>query len=330
NLSVGFEDKTILSQINLRLNRGDHLAVVGVNGAGKSTLLKTLSGKLSPKAGELKWGYQVGVSYFAQFSTDELRPQETVLEALSRAAHREVTLQEVKNLAGALLFGGDDIHKKVAVLSGGEKSRVALGQVLLQKNPVLLLDEPTNHLDFDTVEALTQALQNFEGTLVFVSHDRGFVRRLGTKILEIRDGRAEYYPGSYDDYVWRQEQLLKSSDGAMPNEKNLTPANKKSVVPQDADSRALQREHVKKLEADLKRILKEEKKEEQTLENLNQLREKLIQDSITAQGATVAELIRQISNAEKDIVKVESVLMALMEKRDQVERELLEFKKPKN
>jgi ATP-binding cassette subfamily F protein 3 len=299
NLSVGFEDKIILSQINLRLNRGDHLAVVGVNGAGKSTLLKTLSGKLSPRAGELKWGYQVGVSYFAQFSTDELRSQETVVEALSRAAHREVTLQEIKNLAGALLFGGDDIHKKVAVLSGGEKSRVALGQVLLQKNPVLLLDEPTNHLDFDTVEALTQALQNYEGTLVFVSHDRGFVRRLGTKILEIRDGRAEYYPGSYDDYVWRQEQLLKSSDGTQLKEKAPVSGEKKSSLAQDPDSRALLREHLKKLETELKRIMKEEKKEEQALENLNLFREKLIQESIHARGLTWQILFGKFQTPKK-------------------------------
>jgi ATP-binding cassette subfamily F protein 3 len=330
NLSVGFPDKIILSQINLRLNRGDHLAVVGVNGAGKSTLLKTLSGKLSPRAGELKWGYQVGVSYFAQFSTDELRAQETVVEALSRAAHREVTLQEVKNLAGALLFGGDDINKKVAVLSGGEKSRVALGQVLLQKNPVLLLDEPTNHLDFDTVEALTQALQRYEGTLVFVSHDRGFVRRLGTKILEIREGRAEYYPGSYDDYVWRQEQLLKLSDSEAAPIKSRSASEKTPHPPLDANARVFQREHLKKLEADLKKLIKEEKKEEQALENLNRNREELIQESIQSQGSVVADLIKQISDIEKEIIKLETNLMSLMEKRDQVERELLEFKKPKN
>lgn len=322
--SVGFPDKVVLSNINFRLNRGDHLAVVGVNGAGKSTLLKTLAGKLSPQAGEMKWGYQVKVSYFAQFSTDELKADESVLEALQRTAHREVTLQEIKNLAGALLFAGEDVHKKVRVLSGGEKSRVALGQVLLQKNPVLLLDEPTNHLDFDTVEALTQALQSYEGSLLFVSHDRGFVRRLGTRILEIKDGRAEFYPGSYDDYVWRQEQLLQLAPTS------TSQPEKKSVrqVAKTPDEKALLREHIKKLEQDLKNTLKEEKAWENKLAISNSNREKMIQESIQAQGAMVADLIRRIADIEKEITEIEIALMEKMEKRDQLERDLLEVKKP--
>lgn len=325
DLKVGFPDRTVLADVNLRLNRGDHLAVVGVNGAGKSTLLKSLAGKLPCLQGKIQWGHQVQVSYFAQFSTDELKPNETVLEALTRAAHRDVTLQEVKNLAGALLFGGDDVNKKIQVLSGGEKSRVALGQVLLKKNPVLLLDEPTNHLDFDTVEALTQALQNYEGSLMFVSHDRGFVRRLGTKILEIKDGRAEFYPGTYDDYVWRQEQLLRLSPHP-----ETTPNQKHSSAPRSPDEKALLREHQKRLESDIKKLLKEEKKLENDLGVMNDNRNKMIEESIHAQGAIVSDLIRRISDAEKKITEIEINLMNIMEKRDQSERDLEELKKPKS
>jgi ATP-binding cassette subfamily F protein 3 len=121
-------------------------------------------------------------------------------------AHREVRPQEALDLAGSLLFSGDDIQKKVSVLSGGERSRVALGQILLQKAPFLLLDEPTNHLDFDTVEALTQALMKYQGTVMVVSHDRSFIGRVATRILEIRSGQVEFYPGTYQEYLWSLER----------------------------------------------------------------------------------------------------------------------------
>ena len=320
NISVGFENKKVLSQINFRLNRGDHLAVVGVNGAGKSTLLKTLAGKIAALEGQMKWGYQVAVSYFAQHSTDELILSETVIEALQRKAHREVTLQEIKNMAGSLLFGGDDIYKKIQVLSGGEKSRVALGQVLLQKNPVLLLDEPTNHLDFETVEALTQALHNYEGSVLFVSHDRGFVRRLSTKILEIKDGRAEFYPGSYDDYVWRQEQLFLSLNHYEADSAQTTTEVKKAPLSKDA--KLVLREHIKKLEIEIKNLNKKEKSIETQIQEKNTLRDSLIQESIQAQGMRVSEIIKEISSLEKDIQTLEVDWMQILENRDQMNQEL--------
>lgn len=320
NLSVGFGDKKVLSRINFRLNRGDHLAVVGVNGAGKSTLLKTLAGKLSKIDGEMKWGYQVSVSYFAQHSTDELLLNETVIESLQRKAHREVTLQEMKNMAGSLLFSGDDIYKKIQVLSGGEKSRVALGQVLLQKNPVLLLDEPTNHLDFETVEALTQALRNYEGSVLFVSHDRGFVRRLSTKILEIKDGRAEFYPGSYDDYVWRQEQLFLQTQHHEHEKVDDVKAHKPQLLSKDA--KLVLREHIKKLEIEIKNLNKKEKSIETLIQEKTTKREELIQESIQAHGLRVSEIIKEISLIEKDIQNLEVDWMQVLENRDQMNQEL--------
>ncbi|MFN7455118.1 MAG: ABC-F family ATP-binding cassette domain-containing protein, partial [Pseudobdellovibrionaceae bacterium] len=208
--ACGYGEKQILSQVKLRIVRGDRLGIVGVNGAGKSTLLKSFVDKGVWSTGFKKFGHQVDVAYFAQHSTDELDESETIFEALQRKAHPSVLLQEIKNLAGSLLFSGDDVFKKVKILSGGEKSRVALGQVLLQRKSLILLDEPTNHLDFETVESLTQALQNFEGTVVFISHDRTFVRRVATRILEIEQGQLLDYPGSYDDYVWSQQQKLQN------------------------------------------------------------------------------------------------------------------------
>jgi ATP-binding cassette subfamily F protein 3 len=203
---LGYGEKVVLRGVDLQLAAGDHLAVVGLNGAGKSTFLKALAGKLAPLRGSIEAGYQSTFAYFAQHVAQELEPNETVLGALQKKAHLEVKPQEILSLAGSLLFSGDDVYKPIRVLSGGERSRVALGQVLLQKASCLVLDEPTNHLDFETVEALTQALQKFEGSLIVVSHDRSFIRRVGTKILEISSGLARTYPGTYDEYVWSLEK----------------------------------------------------------------------------------------------------------------------------
>lgn len=205
-VTLGYETKTVLEGVNLRLGAGDHLAVVGLNGAGKSTLLKAIAGRLAPKAGKVEVGFESTLAFFNQFVAEELRPDDTVFQAMERKAHSDVRPQDILDLAGSLLFSGDDVKKPVRVLSGGERSRVALGQVLLQKASCLVLDEPTNHLDFQTVEALTQSLTSFAGALVIVSHDRSFVRRIGTKILEISGGKANLYPGSYDEYVWSIER----------------------------------------------------------------------------------------------------------------------------
>ena len=202
DVQLGYGEKVVLRSLSLELNKGDHLGIVGVNGAGKSTLLKALAGELAPISGDFEFGMGVEIGYFAQHVAERLDPKDSVLEAMGAFAHSDISRQEILDLAGCLLFGGDDVHKKISVLSGGEKSRVALGQILLKRASCLLLDEPTNHLDFDTVEAMTQALMKYTGSVVIVSHDRGFVRRTATKILEIKDGRAEFYPGTYDEYVW--------------------------------------------------------------------------------------------------------------------------------
>ena len=203
---LGYPEKTILRGLNFRLERGQHIGVVGFNGAGKSTLLKTLAGRLPLKAGQLTVGTDVRIAYYAQHVADDLQLEQTVWQSLSESAPRDLAQQDVLDLAGALLFSGDAIQKPIRVLSGGEKSRVALGRLLLQRCPLLLLDEPTNHLDFDTVEALTEALRSYEGSVVVVSHDRSFISRVATQILEIDNGQARVYPGTYDEYVWSLER----------------------------------------------------------------------------------------------------------------------------
>jgi ATP-binding cassette, subfamily F, member 3 len=208
----GYPEKTVIQDVSLEIKRGDHVAVVGLNGAGKSTLLKGMAGTLAPKKGLRELGYQVNLAIFNQHVIEILNPNHTVYESLEEVTEHSTTPQEIRGMAGSLLFSSDHIEKKVKWLSGGEKSRVALGRILLQKVPLLLLDEPTNHLDFQTVEALTQALNRYQGTLIVVSHDRGFIRRVGTKILEVSDGEVLLYPGTYDEYVWSLQQKLASAE----------------------------------------------------------------------------------------------------------------------
>ncbi|MBX3017682.1 MAG: ABC-F family ATP-binding cassette domain-containing protein [Bdellovibrionaceae bacterium] len=212
NAHIGYGERKILTNVNLRIKREDHIGIVGYNGVGKSTLLKSLAGTLAPQSGEVKPGHNVRIAFFHQHVVEALDPRDDVYSSLAAGAHPEVLRQEILDMAGSLLFSGDDVKKPISVLSGGECSRVALGRVLLQKAPVLILDEPTNHLDFQTVEALTQALHAYPGTLITVSHDRGFIQRVANKIVEIKDGDAHLYPGTYEEYVWRIQKELSAED----------------------------------------------------------------------------------------------------------------------
>lgn len=177
------QDKRVVFCQNLEVSAGDRIAFVGFNGVGKSTLLKSIAEILPVMDGEVKFGFEVTHGYFAQHVADGLNSTNTVYQELNKVCDVSISPQEIRNLAGSLLFAGDAIDKRISVLSGGEKARVSLGQILLQRKSILILDEPTNHLDFDTVEALTQALKEFKGAVLFVSHDRSFVSRVANKIV---------------------------------------------------------------------------------------------------------------------------------------------------
>lgn len=182
----------IFQNLNWTLTKGSRIAIVGVNGAGKSTLLKLLSRQIEPSSGEIKWGHEVKIGYYAQHQADSLNLDSTVLAELERIAPHLPTSQ-VRSIAGAFLFQGDAVEKKCSVLSGGEKARVALAKILLSPVNFLLLDEPTNHLDVDSREVLLEALQNFEGTLCLVSHDRSFVSSLVNTVLEIEPPQRGHF-----------------------------------------------------------------------------------------------------------------------------------------
>jgi len=194
-----YGDHVVYAGIDLEVERGDRVALVGVNGAGKSTLLRILAGVLPFERGERALGTAVTAHYYAQHQLDALDPRLTVLEELERAAP-DTGQTRLRTLLGAFLFSGDAVEKKISVLSGGEKARVALAKMLVHPAPLLCLDEPTNHLDLASRERLEAALVAFPGTIVFISHDRYFINRLATRLVEVADGRLTSYLGDYDEY----------------------------------------------------------------------------------------------------------------------------------
>ncbi|MCC7033769.1 MAG: ABC-F family ATP-binding cassette domain-containing protein [Acidobacteria bacterium] len=208
-----YGDKVVLKSVDLHVERGDRIALVGHNGAGKSTLMRLLSGAEAPDAGERIEGHQVVMQYFAQDEATRLNPALTVYETLA-AGSPNTMIPAIRNILGGFLFSGDDIYKKAAVLSGGERTRLAVARMLLRPSNTLLLDEPTNHLDIDSKEVLLDALVDYGGTLVFVSHDRYFVDRLATKVIDVGNGQATLYPGDYEAFLWRQKQVALSASGA--------------------------------------------------------------------------------------------------------------------
>jgi len=204
-LCKAYGSRRVLDGVNLHIERGDRIALLGPNGAGKSTMMRMLSGVEAPDRGTRTEGHQVVMQYFAQDEATRLEPALTVYQTLAGDAPMHM-VPHIRNILGGFLFSGDDVEKPVRVLSGGERTRLAVARMLLRPSNTLLLDEPTNHLDLDSKEVLLEALEDFGGTLVFVSHDRYFVDRLATKVVDIGDGQALLYPGNYEEFLWSRAQ----------------------------------------------------------------------------------------------------------------------------
>jgi ATP-binding cassette subfamily F protein 3 len=201
---AGGGEKEVFRNVNFLIERGDRIALVGVNGAGKSTLIKLLAGTERTTQGEFRLGHNVQADYFAQDQYKELDADARMIDDLGNASPRS-TQTELRSLLGCFLFSEDDVFKKIGVLSGGERGRYALLRLLLHPANFLLLDEPTNHLDLRAKDVLLDALMEYTGTVVFVSHDRYFIDKLATRVFEIGDGKVEVYPGNYEDYLWRKQ-----------------------------------------------------------------------------------------------------------------------------
>lgn len=257
------DEKTIFSSADLEVRRGDRISIVGVNGAGKTTLLRLIAEELHPQTGHIERGRGVELSYFAQHHSEALSLNRTILEEV-RTVAPEASETRVRSVCGAVLFTGDDVNKPVSVLSGGEKARVALAKMLIRPANLLLLDEPTNHLDTDSAEVLTESLESFDGTILFVSHNLDFARKLSTKVWDVSNGKIDVYPGGLQDYLnqleTHQNELQNTfSAHALEHQPSLqksTPSASLSPTQDSKEARIQARTERKKLEAEHRKQLK--------------------------------------------------------------------------
>ena len=282
-LAKSYSGRRVFGGVGFEVSRGDKLVVVGVNGAGKSTLLRIVSGREAPDAGALQWGTGVVPAFYSQENADSWTSDRQVIEELESAAPTSL-IPELRTLLGSFLFRGDDVFKSVAVLSGGERSRLALLLLLLRPANLLILDEPTNHLDLASKDVLLNALRDFPGTVIFVSHDRHFISHLATAVLEVKDGCARYLPGDYEYYLSKAEPgagvAARSPAGGGP-------------------ATAVQRERTeeKRLKSELRALEREEAVLVQRLESLESERhgieESMARPEVYANGERMKELRRE-------------------------------------
>ncbi len=232
-----YGDKVVYRDLDFTLTRGDKVALLGPNGAGKSTLLKMIVGVLPYESGALQYGHEITVDYYAQHQLENLNPAATIYDEVA-AVTPHLLPEQRRTLLGAFLFTADEIFKKIAVLSGGEKARAALAKLLGRPANLLVMDEPTNHLDILSRQILEDALSDYEGTLMFISHDRAFINAIATKIVEVNEGRLVTYSGNYDEYLWQKERAqLDKNEAANPNPAKATEAAA-SVSGRKGDRRA--------------------------------------------------------------------------------------------
>jgi len=254
-LSKSYGEHLVLDKVSLSVERGERVAIVGPNGAGKTTLLKILAAEIEPTGGRVHLPGQSNTRYFAQHHAEALNLQHTVLQEVAYSSDG-TSNERVRRVLGALLFDELGVDKRVSVLSGGERARVALAKILVRPGNVLLMDEPTNHLDLETSEALTDALATFDGTLLFVSHNRAFIRRLATKLWVVHDGGVESYAGTLDDYLWscQERDVAPATDaGVRPVPQKKSRQARKEERRREAELRAQKNQGVKPLE---KRVAK--------------------------------------------------------------------------
>ena len=248
NISKKYGDLQILNNASAEINRGDKIALIGANGKGKSTLLRVITGR-EEFEGERKWGHNVEESFYAQHQLEALNVELEILEEMKQCGSGKNEL-ELRQLLGCFLFSGDDVFKKIKVLSGGEKARVALAKTIAAKGNFLLLDEPTNHLDMQSVEMLIEALNKYEGTIILVSHDRYFVSRVANTIWEIDNGIIKDFIGTYDEWaVFKQERLQREQAAAQPAKKEAAPVKQAAPTVQDEAMKALKKDYDNKMKA---------------------------------------------------------------------------------
>ncbi len=314
-LSKSFGDNLVLDQVSLAVERGDHVAIVGPNGAGKTTLLKILAGEIEASGGRIHLPGQSEVRYFAQHHAEALNLEHSVLQEVAYSSDG-ASNERIRGVLGALLFDELGVDKRVSVLSGGERARVALAKLLVNPGNVLLMDEPTNHLDLQTTEALTDALSTYDGTLLFVSHNRAFIRRLATKLWVVHDGGVESYGGTLDDYIWscRDRDMTPATEaGIKPAAQKKSRQARKEERRRAADLRAERNRTTKPLEKRVREL-------EQTIASLERTiakhNEELSKAEVYDDAARRDTLLREVAEAQ---VKLDMAFEEWTEKQHSLE-----------
>jgi len=307
--SIGktYGDHQVLQDINLEITKGDRLNLAGVNGAGKSTLMRIISGEDKDFTGERRLGTDVKIGYFSQDQELVLDPAKTVLETLEDEAPTHL-IPKLRGMLGAFLFSDDDIFKKCSVLSGGEKNRLALLKLLLEPVNLLVMDEPTNHLDLTSKDVLLDALKGYEGTLVFVSHDRYFIEQLAGAVMELTPGKAEYFDGDYAYYKWKKEH--QNSDNGSPGKSDSVEEKESSA----SGSAKRNRKEDKKRKTEIRRL---ERLEAQLMEELDGCETEILKNQELLGSPEVysdAEKARAISQSISSLEKKQSELTQAWEK----------------
>lgn len=306
DVSKNFGELQILKDTSAEIERGDKIALIGANGKGKSTLLRIVAGT-EPHEGSRKWGHNVEAAFYAQHQLEALNINNTIIDEMKEAGSKKTEL-ELRTLLGCFLFGGDEVEKKIKVLSGGEKARVALAKTIISKANFMLLDEPTNHLDIHSTELLVDALNRYEGSFLLVSHDRYFISKAANKIWEIVDGQIKEFKGNYDEWVaWNERMASKKDNGRQPaddSKKNSKPPMPQPVAEAPVKNVPVDKEAKKELQKVQRKFQQTETSIAQLTERKAALEASLAAPDIYADPATFAK-------TESDYKKVLSELEAL-------------------
>lgn len=294
DLAIGYPERTIATDIHMELDHGVRAAIVGDNGQGKTTFLRTVVESLKPIAGSVRWGHGCKVGVYAQHVYTSLPPKQTVIEYLRRQAKFGTKDQEILDVAGSFLFRGSHVDKSISVLSGGERARLCMAGLMLNDFNVLVLDEPGNHLDVDTVESLVDALRDYQGTVIFTSHDRHFMKEVATCIVEVRDGRVTNFIGQYDTYLDQVNREIEAGERELASERAKLPAEFRKAVASRPTARTE------------KEILKEQKVVEKKIAQLDASRKQIQEQFLkSSDNGTLQSLESQLNEVSASLSEAE-------------------------